>query len=76
MNKNVSFEHFFSYNSQIKFDIYIYISREFSRQNLGNRTIWEYRKNSLKNFETRRGTTIFCGDTQTEFLDILFLSVL
>lgn len=74
MNKNVSFEHFFSHNSQIKFDIYI--SREFFRQNLGNRTIWEYRKNSLKNFETRRGTTIFCGDTQSEFLDILFLSVL
>ena len=48
----------------------IYCVKKFPRQILGSPTaIWEYRyKMLLKSIATRRGITLSCEDTQTEFL--------
>ena len=55
----------------------IYYIKNIFRQNFGSPTIWEYKdKISLKYIETETGITIcginICGNTQTEFLIILY----
>ena len=55
----------------------IYYIKNIFRQNFGSPTIWDNKdKISLKYIEIERGITIsginICGNTQTEFLIILY----